>query len=64
MRASATINLEEGLSVETTMSLERLGSLAAVILGLSAFSQAAEGQNIEPQSVVKRYIDAQNADDL
>jgi hypothetical protein len=37
---------------------------ATVFLALSVVSQAAEEQNLDPASVLKRYIEAQNAGDL
>lgn len=39
-------------------------STATVFLALSVVSQAAEEQNLDPASVLKRYIEAQNAGDL
>ena len=37
---------------------------ATILLVLSVVSQAAEAQNPDPASVLKRYIEAQNAGDL
>ncbi len=37
---------------------------ATILLVLSVISQATEAQNPDPASVLKRYIEAQNAGDL
>lgn len=41
-----------------------IGMAATVILGLSAVTYAAEGQTTDPQSVLQRFNDAQNAADV
>ena len=46
------------------MSLRPLGILAIVMLGLAAVSQAVEVQPTDLQAVLRRYVDAQNADDV
>ena len=45
------------------MNLRMVG-IATVVFALSALTYAAEGQNTDPRSVLKRYIEAQNAGDL
>jgi uncharacterized protein (TIGR02246 family) len=48
---------------ETIMNLRTVG-IATVVFALSALTDAAEGQNTDPRSVLKRYIEAQNAGEL
>jgi hypothetical protein len=43
---------------------EIIGVAATVILGLSGVTHAAEEQNTDPQSVLQRFNDAQNAGDV
>ena len=64
MKAPAAIHLEGNMYLEVIMSFGRMRILAAVILGLCAVSQAAERQPTDPQAVLRRYIEAQNAGDL
>lgn len=45
------------------MNLRTVG-IATVVFALSALTYAAEGQNTDPRSVLKRYIEAQNAGEL
>jgi hypothetical protein len=45
------------------MNLRTVG-IATVVFALSALTDAAEGQNTDPRSVLKRYIEAQNAGEL
>ncbi len=45
------------------MNLRTVG-IATVVVALSALTYAAEGQNSDPRSVLKRYIEAQNAGEL
>ena len=46
------------------MNFRSLGTLAAVLLGLAVVSQGVEVQPTDPQAVLQRYIDAQNAGDV
>ncbi|HEY2920676.1 MAG TPA: nuclear transport factor 2 family protein [Candidatus Binatia bacterium] len=45
------------------MNLRTVG-IASVVFALSALTYAAEGQNTDPRSVLKRYIEAQNSGEL
>ena len=45
------------------MNLRTVG-IATVVFALSALTYAGEGQNTDPRSVLKRYIEAQNAGEL
>ena len=45
------------------MNLRTVG-IASIVFALSALTYAAEGQNSDPRSVLKRYIEAQNAGEL
>jgi hypothetical protein len=42
----------------------RTAGIATVVFALSALTYAAEGQNTDPRSVLKRYIEVQNAGEL
>jgi uncharacterized protein (TIGR02246 family) len=48
---------------EEIMNLRTVG-IASVVFALSALTYAAEGQNTDPRSVLKRYIEAQNSGEL
>ncbi len=46
------------------MNLRTIGIVATVVFALCAVTYAAEGQNSDPRSVLKRHIEAQNAGEL
>jgi uncharacterized protein (TIGR02246 family) len=49
---------------EEIMNLRAIGIVATAVLALSVVTYAAEAENIDPRSVLKRYIGAQNAGEL
>ena len=46
------------------MNLRTMGIVAMVVFALWAVTHAAEAQNTDPRSVLKRYIETQNAGEL
>jgi len=53
-----------GFITEEIMNLRTIGIVATVVFALCAVTYAAEGQNSDPRSVLKRHIEAQNAGEL
>jgi uncharacterized protein (TIGR02246 family) len=49
---------------EETMNLRPIGMVATAVLALSVVTYADEGESTSPRSVLKRYIEAQNAGEL